>query len=199
MSAIDMSMYERGLLAGLVRLCAVHGVATSAARLGDGLSSAPGVLPFTEAERALRRVNMTCGVVAVPLERISTHALPVLLMMRDGSCLVLEKLTSTTAEVSYPESGAGRSALSIDALKEGFAGLHLIAKHIEVVSPHLDRGFDDTPRHWILGPVRAQWPVYRDVLLASLLANLLAVGTSLFSMQVYDRVLPNAAYDTLWV
>ena len=100
---------------------------------------------------------------------------------------VLEKLTPTTAEVSYPDSGAGRGTLSIDALKEGFAGLHLIAKHIEVVSPHLDRGFDDTPRHWILGPVRAQWPVYRDVLLASLLAACEVLGaTSSWTLRALD-------------
>jgi len=199
MSAIDMSIYESGLLAGLVRLCAVHGVTTSAERLGHGLLSAPGVLPFTEVERALRRVNMTCGVIASPLQRISEHALPVLLLMRDGSCLVLEKLTAVSAEVSHPGSAAGRSALSIEALEEGYAGFYLIAKHIEVVSPHLDGSLDGKPRHWIFGPVREQWRVYRDVLLASLIANLLAIGTSLFSMQVYDRVVPNAAFDTLWV
>lgn len=199
MSAIDMSAHEAGLLAGLVRLCAAHGVATSAERLGDGLLSGPGRLPFAEVERALRRVNMTCGMVALPLRRISEHALPVLLMMRDGSCLVLEKLSSDHAEVSYPESGSGRDTLTLDALEAAYAGLYLIAKHIEVVSPHLDRSFDDKPRHWILGPVREQWRVYRDVLLASLMANLLAVGTALFSMQVYDRVVPNAAFDTLWV
>ncbi|SDV46213.1 ATP-binding cassette, subfamily C, LapB [Chitinasiproducens palmae] len=194
-----MSVYERGLLPGLVRLCAAHGVATSAERLGDGLLSAPGVLPFVEVERALRRVNMTCGVVGLPLSKISHHALPVLLLMRDGSCLVLEKLMSDAAEVSHPESGAGRSALPRDALEDGYAGHYLIAKHVEVVSPHLDASFDGKPRHWILGPVREQWRIYRDVLLASLMANLLAVGTALFSMQVYDRVVPNAAFDTLWV
>lgn len=81
----------------------------SAERLGDGLVSAPGVLPFAAVERALRRVNMTCGVIASPLKQISDHALPVLLMMADGSCLVLEKRTPTAADVSHPESGVGHS------------------------------------------------------------------------------------------
>lgn len=38
----------------------------------------------------------------------------------------------------------------------------------------------------------------RDVVVATLLVNLIAVSTSLFAMQVYDRVVPTLAYATLW-
>ena len=41
--------------------------------------------------------------------------------------------------------------------------------------------------------------VFIDAVLATALASLLALGTSLYSMQVYDRVIPNAGYNTLWV
>jgi ATP-binding cassette subfamily C protein LapB len=41
--------------------------------------------------------------------------------------------------------------------------------------------------------------VFFDAVLATGLASLLALGTSLYSMQVYDRVIPNSGYNTLWV
>jgi ATP-binding cassette subfamily C protein LapB len=41
--------------------------------------------------------------------------------------------------------------------------------------------------------------VFVDAVLATGLITLLAVATSLFSMQVYDRVIPNQGFNTLWV
>ena len=51
--------------------------------------------------------------------------------------------------------------------------------------------------HWFWGPIiRMRW-VYLQVALAALLVNLFALASSVFSMIVYDRVIPNNATDTL--
>jgi ATP-binding cassette subfamily C protein LapB len=51
--------------------------------------------------------------------------------------------------------------------------------------------------HWFWGPiVRMRW-VYLQVALAALLVNVFALASSVFSMIVYDRVIPNNATDTL--
>src|SRR5471030_435046 len=54
-----------------------------------------------------------------------------------------------------------------------------------------------------LGLVRdALWlkkSVFVDAVLATTLVTMLTMATSLFSMQVYDRVIPNQNFNTLWV
>jgi ATP-binding cassette subfamily C protein LapB len=54
------------------------------------------------------------------------------------------------------------------------------------------------PEHWFWSALLAQRFVYRDVLLAALLINLFALALPMFSMNVYDRVVPNHAVETLW-
>ena len=54
-------------------------------------------------------------------------------------------------------------------------------------------------RHWFWGRIAENRALYRDVLLAALLVNLFAIAMPLFVMNVYDRVVPNNAVETLWV
>jgi len=54
-------------------------------------------------------------------------------------------------------------------------------------------------RHWFWGALAEQWPLYRDVVAAALLINVFALVMPLFTMNVYDRVVPNNAVDTLWM
>lgn len=53
--------------------------------------------------------------------------------------------------------------------------------------------------HWFWSELRKERREFRPVLLASLIINLLALATPLFTMNVYDRVIPNKAEATLWV
>src|SRR5690606_18831334 len=53
--------------------------------------------------------------------------------------------------------------------------------------------------HWFWGVIAEHKYLYRDVLLSALLINFFALVSPLFVMNVYDRVVPNHATDTLWV
>lgn len=53
--------------------------------------------------------------------------------------------------------------------------------------------------HWFWSELRKEKRSFSPVLLASFLINLLAIALPLFTMNVYDRVIPNRAGETLWV
>ena len=50
---------------------------------------------------------------------------------------------------------------------------------------------------WLMNPIRANGGLYLQVVLAAMLVNLFGLATSLFSMTVYNRIVPNNATDSL--
>ena len=52
-------------------------------------------------------------------------------------------------------------------------------------------------KHWFWGPIQKQRHIYKLAGIAALLANIFSFAVSLFSMIVYDRILPNSAMESL--
>jgi ATP-binding cassette subfamily C protein LapB len=53
--------------------------------------------------------------------------------------------------------------------------------------------------HWLYGTLGTFWRSYSRVALAAIFINLLAIASPIFTMNVYDRILPNKSISSLWV
>jgi ATP-binding cassette subfamily C protein LapB len=185
------------LLDCLVEVCRLHGVGASRASLSAGLPLVAGRLTLELAERAAARVGMSARLQRLPLAELDASALPAVLILNGNKACVLQGFGNEGARVLLPETGQGSITLPLDELAKRYSGVVLF------VRPHFR--FDQrTPvqrgtrrGHWFWTAVLAQRFVYRDVMLAALLVNLFALAFPLFSMNVYDRVVPNNAVETL--
>ncbi len=197
----DESAHVDPLLDCLVQLTRLHGRPASRASLSAGLPlTRSGMTPalFT---RAAERAGLATRVVKLKLDRIDPALVPLVLVLHgDNACVFLGwEPDAAVARVLLPEGGEGEIRLSradLEARHSGYA-----------ITAHPKFRFDDrTPaleplrdRHWFWGAIRDQLPLYRDVLAAALLINLFALALPMFSMNVYDRVVPNFAVETLWM
>ncbi len=189
------------LLDCLVEVARLHGQGATRASLSAGLPLQPQEsLPLSLAERAASRAGLATRVQRLALDEIDALTLPAILILHGNkACVLLGRDDSEHWRVLLPETGQGAVTLSTEALQSRYSGVVLFAR------PHFR--FDErTPEvkptrsgHWFWGPVLAQRFVYRDVLWAALLINLFALAFPIFSMNVYDRVVPNHATETLWV
>ena len=187
------------LLDCLVEVARLHGQVASRAALSAGLPLERGALPLSLAERAAERAGLTTRLQRQALTEIDAATLPAILLLQGQQACVLLSREGARCKVLLPETGQGAVSMELSALQARYSGVTLF------VRPHF-RLDERTPRprpqaadHWFWGPVKAQRFVYRDVLWAALLINLFALAFPLFSMNVYDRVVPNHAIETLWV
>jgi ATP-binding cassette subfamily C protein LapB len=194
-------LHHDPLLACLVELTRLHGRPSTHAALSAGLPLEKGCLTPSLFSRAATRAGLSSKIVRRPLDVIDHALLPVILLLKgDQACVLLAwDEAGSTARLLFPETGQGEVALSREALTERYLGIALFVRprfSFDARTPEVGKVAE---RHWFWGALIEQAPVYRDVIGAALLINLFALVMPLFSMNVYDRVVPNNATDTLWM
>jgi len=100
--------------------------------------------------------------------------------------------------VLMPEAGGGSIELSKSELEARYSGMvALIAPQLrfDARSPTVNA---TRSGHWFWSAILRQRFTYKDVILGALLVNLFSIGLPIFTMNVYDRVVPNNAVETLW-
>lgn len=150
--------------------------------------------------RAASRAGLSSRVVRRKLQDISPLTLPVVLLLNNGgACVLTSKPEQGAWTVIQPESGAGEMQVEPEVLEAEYTGYAIFSRPAFKFDTRISETQLPKPEHWFWGVLQHAWPLYAEVLLASFLINIFALVTPLFAMNVYDRVVPNQAHDTLWV
>lgn len=119
-------------------------------------------------------------------------------MLNEKQACVLHGLSPTHARVSYPELDDAVVEVAREELSARYTGYIIFARP-EMQAQETNANIDKSSvGHWLWSSIKTAKGLYRDVLLASVFISLLSIALPLFVMNVYDRVVPNAALETLW-
>jgi len=151
--------------------------------------------------RVAQRAGLKSVLVKKSISDILSLHLPVILLLSNDNACILEEFNEdkTQAKIIYAEGDGLVQWLDVNDLEKEYLGFaYLLKKEFEYDKKN-SRTLKLKQKHWFWSTLKRSIPIYRDVLWASLLVNLFILATPLFTMNVYDRVIPNNAQETLMV
>ena len=182
---------------GVVRyLAGIWGKPASKDAITAGLPLDGGRLTERLLAAALERVGLRVRTVHRSLRQLGEFEMPAVFVTRQGELRVCVGR----------EPGGGLRCYNAEAgFEQVFDGAALdlrMRRTLLLVQPVYEPDAGRTARtgrHWLAAAFTGHWTSTFYVMLAAVFINLFAVAFPIFTLNVYDRVLPNAATATLWV
>ncbi|WP_299810692.1 type I secretion system permease/ATPase [uncultured Shewanella sp.] len=128
---------------------------------------------------------------------LAKMALPAIVVSKQNQPGLLTK--DASGELQLRDAKGVESPITVADFKAQFYQDSWHVKRKMVTDARSEEHHFEVKRHWLLAAFDEVKPFYGSFLLGSLAINILALVTPLFTMNVYDRVVPNQAIDTLWV
>ncbi|MEM1444169.1 MAG: cysteine peptidase family C39 domain-containing protein, partial [Verrucomicrobiota bacterium] len=195
-----MHKVDDPLLEALVFFGKLHSRAVNTVGVSQGLSVVGGRLTPDLFTTAAKRCGFEAKIVSRSLGRIHTATLPVLLLLENDEAVILTSFPNKkTAEIVILDSGGGTQTVSRKDLEKAYTGVAIFVKPSYEFERRSDFNAKTLKKNWFWGTLWRFRSFYARVCVATVFINLLAISSSLFVMNVYDRVVPNEAIDTLYM
>lgn len=184
------------LLFCLTHLAKRQGKAHSKRSLTAGLPLEKGKLTPLLFIRGLKRIQLQGMIFKKPLLEITPQYAPCVLLMADGRACYVEKMTQEGIWIASSQDKE-EICISYEELGAIYSGYCIFIK------PTLEElnQTNKTPmnEHWLWGTLYKLRSLYYQVIMASFLTNVFGLLIPLYTMNIYDRVVPNSTFSTLWV
>lgn len=192
------------LMECLAILAAQNGRRTTAAALSAGLPIHGKQIASPAAfVRAADRIGMTARMVRRPLkDLIESPNLPCILVLKRNLACILRGRSKNGVEVIYPETPDAPVTISATELQARFGEYAFFVRPRMLQDGRAGPAEIDPHQSWFWAAIWRNKNIYYEVMLAAVMINILALVSPLFTMNVYDRVVPNSAsesaFSTLW-
>ena len=146
----------------------------------------------------VKKINFVASVNELSMKALATQKLPLIYFNKNNEASLLLAIENDQYHI-WEASLNQASHITAIVFKATYV------KKCILIKPQLQNdgrvSFHDSiikPSGWFWESLLKYKKVYMDVILASLVVNILSIFSSLFTMNVYDRVIPNQAHETLW-
>ncbi|MGB5216831.1 MAG: type I secretion system permease/ATPase [Smithella sp.] len=199
----NQDIHEDPLLDCLIILTKTYGRNISKASLCAGLPLVQNRLTVELFSRAAHRADLSSRTLEKSLDEIGSIQLPAILLLHDRQACILVEKNSTLNQyrILVPQSGSGEKIVSREELEKLYTGFAIFVRPKYLTDKKSVAGEQPIGKayHWFWSTILESWRVYRDVFLAAFLINVFGLVGIFYVLNVYDRVIPNNATETLWV
>lgn len=199
------------LMQCLVAMTRLNHTPSSEKVLSHGLPFEPGAdrqrlfsieNPKANFSRAAGKAGFVSKLQKRKLNQIPSLVLPAILTLKDdNACLLLDiDFEKKNAKVIIPWLDDNPVQIGLEKLEEEYLGyVFFLKKKYNGASQDPAAAGILKKENWFFGTLMKFKGVYGRVLLATFLVNLFVIAGPIFTLNVYDRIIPHNATDTLWV
>lgn len=183
----------------LLYLAAHHGRALSREALLAGLPILDDRLNVALFTRAAQRAGLEVEPVKRSLSEIPSLVLPVVLILRDGSTriMVANAEDPRNVKVIDPTIKPYGAPQLLGADAAAYMNYAFLVRPASQADARVVAAGGLPQAHWFWSVVSRFWRNYGHVAAAALIVNVLGLAAPLYTMNVYDRVIPNGAIPSL--
>ncbi len=147
-----------------------------------------------------RATGLTVRFASAGAVRLTSWRLPVIVRLHDGEIALIESIDGDGhARLTLPGDRGGQTRLPLGELMASATGFVTPRPSRSAPDMRVDTYIRPFQDHWLRQILMRDAPSYGHVMVASVVTNVLGLAGVLFSMQVYDRVVPAGSIPTLTI
>ncbi len=188
----EASVDENSLLKSTRILLREHGIRKSGAAIRDAVEMPHDKFMPAQAVSALSSLGFKSSFGSIKLSKISLDFFPLIAFLNDGSAVILKKSNEPENILVVNVDGKPKpTQTKLKEFEEIYSGYVILAKELN------EREKEERSGHWFFSAFRKSKWIYAQVMVAAMVSNFLSLTTALFTMTVYDRIIPNGAFESL--
>ncbi len=187
----EISTNERSLLEMTRLFLREYGIRKSSAAVRDAVEIPHKVFSPKQAVSALSATGFKSSFGSIDLKNLSPDFFPLIAFTKSGEAVLVRSMQDDKKIEILRDPKKKSELLEKEQFRSDFTSFVILAKELN------RREKEDRSGHWFFSAFRKSKWIYIQVMIAAMVSNFLSLTTALFTMTVYDRIIPNGAFESL--
>ena len=182
---------EKTLIEATRWLLREHGIRKSGAAIRDAVEMPHKKIGPREAVSAISNLGFKSSFGSIKLSKLTDEFFPLIAFTKDAQARIITAVPEDKKVHLLNPVTKEEIAITLKEFLSDYSSYVIIAKELNQREKEARSG------HWFFSAFKKSKWIYVQVMVAAMVSNFLSLTTAIFTMTVYDRIIPNGAFESL--